>query len=152
MNKPFVFISLLSMSFFPAFLMAKTYCWEDAQGSTVCSDRLPKDAREVKVIPPPPPPAESPEEARRKLDLQIQQLNEVNEERLADKNEAAKKKAESKHRQTQCANARMNLTTISSRPPRTLYQTGDGKYKRFTAEERAEEIKLANEAIKKYCR
>jgi len=152
MNKFIALISLLSLSFLSTHLMAKTYCWKDDQGATVCSDTKPADGRDVKVMAPPPPPAESPEEARKKLDQQIQQLNEDNEKRLAEKKAAAEKQATGKHSKEQCANARKNLELINNRPPQTLFKTGDGEYKRFTPDERAEQIKQANEAIEKYCK
>lgn len=152
MNKLLAVISLLSFSFFSTSLMAKAYCWEDDQGVTVCSDKLPADVRDVKTMAPPPPPAESPEEARKKLDQQIQKLNETSEKQLQEKKAAAQQKAETKHNQQQCDNARSNLEIINNRPPQTLYATGSGEYKRFTPEERAQELKKFNEAIEKYCR
>jgi len=152
MNKVLAVISLLSISFFSASVTAKVYCWEDDQGATVCSDKLPADARDVKTMAPPPPPAESPEQARKKLDQQIQNLNETSEKKLEEKDAAAKKKAEAKHNKQQCDNARENLELINNRPPQTLYSTGSGEYKRFTPEERTQELKKFNDAVEKYCR
>ena len=152
MNKFLAVISLLSISFFSSFLMAETYRWVDDEGNTVYSQLPPPDGRNMKAIAPPPPPAESHEEAREKLDQQIKQLNEAGEKRLKDKEAAAKKQADAQHNKQQCTNARSNLEAINNRPPQTLFQTGDDEYKRFTPEQRAAQIKQANEIIKKHCR
>ncbi len=152
MNKSLAVISLLSVSFFSDFLMAQTYRWVDDQGTTVYSQQPPPDGRNMKAIAPPPPPAESHEEAREKLDQQIKQLNEAGEKRMLEKEAAAKKQADANRNKQQCTNARSNLEAINNLPPQTLFKTGDEEYKRFTPEQRAEQIRQANETIKKYCR
>jgi len=85
-------------------------------------------------------------------DQEIQNLNETSEKKLEEKDAAAKKKAEAKHNKQQCDNARENLELINNRPPQTLYSTGSGEYKRFTPEERTQELKKFNDAVEKYCR
>ena len=152
MSKSIATISILFVSFFSSFLMAQAYRWVDDQGNTVYSQLPPPDDRTVKNITPPPPPAESPEEAQKKLDGEINQLNEAGKKRAVEKQYAAKKQADVKYNRQQCDNARMNLEAISNRPPQTLFQTGDEDYRRFTPDQRAAQIKQANETIKKYCR
>ncbi len=152
MNKSLALISILSASFFSSFLMAQAYRWVDDQGNTVYSQQPPPDDRKVEVMAPPPPPAESPDEARQKLEGQIQQLDETEKKRGMEKQAAAKKQADANYRKQQCTNARMNLEAINNRPPQTLFQTGDEEYRRFTPDQRAAQIKQANETIRKYCR
>lgn len=152
MNKSIALVSIVSASFFSSFLMAQAYRWVDNQGNTVYSQQPPPDDRETKIMTPPPPPAESPVEAQEKLDGQIQQLDEAEKKRGMEKEAAAKRRADAKHNQQQCNTARMNLEAINNRPPQTLFQTGDGEYKRFTPDQRAEQIRQANETIKRYCR
>lgn len=152
MNKSIALASIVSASFFSSFLTAQAYRWVDDQGNTVYSQQPPPDDRETKIMPPPPPPAESPEKAQQKLDAQIWQLDKAEKERGKEKEAAAKKQADARHNQQQCNTARMNLEAINSRPPQTLFKTGDGEYRRFTPDQRAAQIKQANETIKKYCR
>ena len=152
MNKTVALVSILSVSFFSSFLMAQAYRWVDDQGNTVYSQQPPPDDRKVDVMAPPPPPAESPDEARQKLDGQIQQLDEAEKKRGMEKQAAAKKRADANYRKQQCTNARMNLEAINNRPPQTLFQTGNDEYSRFTPDQRAAQIKQANETIRKYCR
>jgi hypothetical protein len=152
MSKSFSIISILLVSFFSSFLMAQAYRWVDDQGNTVYSQLPPPDDRNVTTIAPPLPPANSPEEAQGKLDGQIKQMNEAEEKRAVEKQSTAKKQADVKYKKQQCTNARMNLEAINNRPPQTLFQMGDGEYKRFTPDQRAAQIKQANETIKMYCR
>jgi len=152
MNKSIALVSILSVSLFSSFLMAQAYRWVDDQGNTVYSQQPPPDDRKVEVMAPPPPPAESPDEARQKLEGQIQQLDETEKKRGMEKQAAAKKQADANYRKQQCTNARMNLEAINNRPPQTLFQTGDEEYRRFTPDQRAAQIKQANETIRKYCR
>ncbi len=151
MNKSIALVSILSVSFFSSFLLAQAYRWVDDQGNTVYSQQPPPDDRKIEVMTAPPPPAESPEQAQEKLDGQIQQLDEAEKKRGMEKQAAAKNRADAKFSKQQCSNAHMNLEAINNRPPQTLFETGDGEYRRFTPDQRAAQIKQANETIKKHC-
>ena len=152
MSKTLFIITILSTCFFSSGLTAQAYRWINDQGNVVYSQLPPPDNREVKVIEPPPPPVEESEMAQEKLDAQIKQLEETEQERKLNTQATAQREAEAKYNAQQCTNARQNLEAITNRPPQTLFKTGDGTYRRFTEEERAEQIKRANDIIEKYCR
>lgn len=152
MNKSLALISILSASFFTGLLLAQSYRWTDDQGNTVYSQIPPPDGREVKLVAPPPRPAELPENEQEKLEEQLKQVNEAEQKRQLERKALEEQRARDKYVKQQCTNARMNLETINNRPPQTQFQTSDGSYKRFTPEERAEQIKQATDTIEKYCR
>ncbi len=131
-------------------LQAAAYKWVDQHGVTHYSQQPPADA-EASVVAPPPPPAVSPEEARKKLDDQRQSLREADKARAkeAEKTKAARDQAAAKRRN--CENARRNLQLLKSGNPRKRYREADGTYKRFTEQQRQQQIEEARADIDKFC-
>jgi len=131
-------------------LAAKTYRWVDENGVTVYSQKPPPSGP-VTEIKPPPPPAISPEEAQRKLDAQLQTLEDAREDRELEKKETAEKKAETERKKSNCEAAQRNLAGLISRPHARTKGT-DGEYSYITEEARQEKIKEAKEHIKENCK
>jgi len=145
-------ISLILFSLlFAAGLNAGIYRWVDDQGNVVYSQTPPPDARPAEKLRPPPPPAEDPQTARQRLNEQLETLEKSAEERRKKKERLAKEKARQEQRQKACEIARKNLETLSTRPPNSLFKTGDGEYRRYTIEELEQKKAEMRKAIEKYC-
>ncbi|WP_456415459.1 DUF4124 domain-containing protein [Thiolapillus sp.] len=128
------------------------YRWVDDEGNVVYSQQPPPDDRSSKVIAPPPPPAEDSGNSLKKVRELNEKLDAAAEERNKAKEEKRKAKAEQKKRKERCATARKDLKTMNELPPNTLYGTPDGEWKRFTPEERTQQIDSLNKIIKKNCK
>ncbi len=74
------------------------------------------------------------------------------EERNETKEEKRKAKAEQQKRKERCIAARTNLKTLNEYPPNTRYGMPDGSWKRFTPEQRTEQINRLNKIIKENCK
>ncbi len=131
--------------------MAGMYRWVDDQGNVVYSQQPPPDNRDVRQIAPPPPPAEKTENASQSIRELQKKLDAAAQERRKAMDEKTKAKAEQAQRKKRCQAARQDLKTLNERPPNTLYNMPDGQWKRLTPQERAERIKILNDAIETNC-
>ena len=132
--------------------MAGMYRWIDDQGNVVYSQQPPPDNRDAREIAPPPPPAEKADKASQSIQELQKKLDAAAMERRKAAEEKKKAKAEQKQRKERCLAARQDLKALNERPPNTLYNMPDGQWKRLTPEERAERIKMLNEAIETNCK
>ncbi len=132
--------------------MAGMYRWVDDQGNVVYSQQPPPDSRNVREIAPPPPPAEKAENNSQSLQELQKKLDAAAQERHKAAEEKQKAKAEQEQRKKRCQAARRDLKALHERPPNTLYNMPDGKWKRLTPEERAKRIKTLKEAIETNCK
>ncbi len=128
------------------------YRWTDDQGNVVYSQQPPPDNRDARKIAPPPPPAEKTDKASQSIQELQKKLDAAAMERRKAAEEKKKAKAEQKKREARCQAASQDLKALNERPPNTLYNMGDGQWKRLTPEERAERIKMLNDAIETNCK
>jgi hypothetical protein len=151
--KPFP-VSLLLSTFLltGSHAMAGIYRWVDDQGQVVYSQTPPPGDREVSELAPPPPPAEAPDAALERIRSQTRKLEKASQERREEKAEKDKRKQEEKIRKKNCETARRNLETLKSRPPNTLYRTGEGEYRRFTIDELNQQIAEQEKLIRENCK
>ncbi len=129
---------------------AAMYRWVDENGVTQYS-QTPPPAQDADKLKPPPPPAESPQEARRRLDLQLQQIDDRREDRELADEERRRKEEERRIARKNCDSARTNLENLQS-ASRRLVRMHDGSYKRLTEEERQERMQKAREQIETNCK
>lgn len=131
-------------------LAAKTYRWVDENGVTVYSQKPPPSGP-ITIIKPPPPPAVSPEEAWSKLNARKQKLDDLNENRELEKQEASKKKRENEGLKSNCEAAKRNLAGYIARP-HARQKGADGEYGYISEEARQKKMKQAKEQIKENCK
>jgi len=124
----------------------------DDKGNVVYSQTPPTDGRETKMVAPPPPPAEDPEAAMQRIRSQSEKLEQASEARNKLREDRIKQKREAEERKKNCEIARKNLETLKSRPPNTLYQTGENRYQRFTMEELDQKMKEQEQIIEENCK
>ena len=135
----------------PAVALAGTYRWVDDEGNVVYSQTPPPDGREVREIAPPPSPAEDPAAARKRLKALTEEAEKSSQRRREQRESQNRKKAEAERRQKNCEAARYNLELFLNRPPNVLFKTGENEYRRFTPEERQQQIDKLQKIIEKNC-
>jgi len=143
-------VTLLILAGLATGSQAAMYKWVDGNGLTVYSQTPPASGQST-LIKPPPPPAETPEEAQKRLNQQIQKLDDAAEDREL----ASQKKGEEENQadvfRTNCANAESNLLNLEG-TPRKLMRKPDGEYVRLAEEERQKMIQEARDQIKQFCK
>ena len=132
---------LFALSLFSLNSTAGVYRWVDDQGNVVYSQTPPPDGRDAKLMAPPPPPAEDPEAAMERVRSQTEALDKASQERQKQLEERKKRAQLEAQRKANCEAARKNLETLRSRPPNTLYRTGEDEYRRFTIDELNQQMK-----------
>ena len=150
MEKILITLSL-AMLFGSVDLAAKTYKWIDDAGNVVYSQQPPPDNRETVRIGAPPPPAESPEEANKRLQEQMQRFESTREEKKAAREEATSTRVDAEKKAENCRNARANLQTLQNSPAARRFKTESGEYRKYTSEERAAKIKETEQQIETFC-
>jgi hypothetical protein len=145
--KPLVLLCLLLTA---ATTHAGMYRWVDEFGVTHYSQTPPPD-QDADKIAPPPPPAVDPEEARRRLDKQLQAVDDRREDRELAAEEKRRQKEALQIDQQNCANARANMEKLE-RSSNRLVKSPDGTYTRFSEEQRQQHIEKARTIIDKHCK
>jgi len=135
----------------PAVALAGTYRWVDDEGNVVYSQTPPPDGREVREIAPPPPPAEDPAAAKKRLEALTEEAEKSSQRRREQKEAQDRKKAEAERRRKNCEAARYNLQLFVNRPPNVLFKMGENEYRRFTPEERQQQIDKLQKIIEENC-
>ena len=149
MKLPMLF-SLMILAGLATGSLAGMYKWVDENGQTVYSQSPPASGQSTRVKPP-PPPAETPEEARQRLNLQLQKFQDKAEDiELAGQKEAKEEELTEVYK-SNCAAAQNNLFFLESNP-RKLVGQPDGTYVRLTEEERQQKMQEAREQVEKYCK
>ena len=130
--------------------LAAMYKWTDSEGNTVFSQTRPPDGREARTVAPPPPPAESPAEAQKRLHEMQQKLDDAREDRHLQAQQEQKALEEQHARQENCRKAKRNLQILEQRS-RQLINAGDGQYRRYTPEEKAQKAAEYEAVIRRDC-
>jgi hypothetical protein len=128
---------------------AGLYRWVDENGITQYSQTPPPDGQADRLKPP-PPPAEDPQAARRRLDQQLQQVDDRLEDRELAAQEKQRQDQERRARESNCQAARANLETLGG-PTNRVMLMPDGSYKRLTEEERQKLMDEARQQISENC-
>ncbi len=129
---------------------ADIYRWVDENGHTTYSQTPPPD-RNADKIRPPPAPSESPEQARMRLEEQLQRKDDYLEDRELAKDKRRKQQAEQDMRESNCATARKNHANLVA-AARRLVKMPDGEYRRLTEEDRQKLLRKAQADINDNCR
>ncbi len=129
---------------------AGMYKWVDEDGQTVYSQSPPAAGQSTRIKPP-PPPAETPEEARQRLNLQLQKFEDKAEDKELAGQKAIKEEELAEVFKKNCAAAQNNLFFLESNP-RKLVGQPDGSYVRLTEEERQQKMQEAREQVEKFCK
>ncbi|MBU0501400.1 MAG: DUF4124 domain-containing protein [Gammaproteobacteria bacterium] len=129
---------------------AAMYKWTDANGKTVYSQHPPPSGTSERIQTA-PTPSQSVTEAQKRLQEQLQRIEDRREDRhiAGDKDRAANTRAGLMARN--CETARKNLESLGG-PPNRVTRMADGSYKRLTPEERQKQIDEANKQIQENCR
>lgn len=128
-----------------------SYKWTDDDGNTVYSQIPPNDDRRVTRTDAPPPPAENPQDAQRELQQLQQRLEDAREDRQLQAEKQREATQQDSVREQNCRKARTNLRSLREKA-RQLINTGDGQYRRYTPEERADMEARYQEVIERNCR
>ncbi len=130
--------------------IAKTYKWVDEYGVTQYT-ATPPPSGNFKTIKPPSKPAVDPVKAQGDFEKRLKAFNErldVSKKAKKEADDLAAKKADAKKK---CAQAKNNLNLIQTKV-RVRYTEKDGSTRYLTDDERAANLKRAQEAIKSYCK
>lgn len=143
-------VTLLILAGLATGSQAAMYKWVDENGQTVYSQTPPASGQST-LVKPPPPPAETPEEAQKRLNQQIQKLDDKEEDR-----ELASQKKDEEQNQAEvfnanCAGAQNNLRNLEGNPRKMVGQS-DGTYVRLNEEERQQKMQEARDQIEKFCK
>ena len=130
--------------------LAKTYKWVDENGVTQYT-ATPPPKGDFKTIKAPSKPAVDPVKAKSDLQERLDGFNKRKDDANKAKKEAddlAAKAAESKKN---CEQAKKNLNLLKTKV-RVRYTEKDGSSRFLTDDERAENLKRAQDAIKSHCK
>ena len=103
------------------------------------------------MVAPPPPPAVSPEEARRQLQQQLKPVEESEAKKAAQRKKLAEEKMDGDLRKRNCEAARHNLRIWEGNPRMKTRDPETGEYRRWTEEERQENIAESKKQIEEFC-
>lgn len=129
---------------------AKTYKWVDENGATHYTATPPPNGN-FKTIKPPSKPAVDPVKAKGEFSKRIEAFNKRQEESNKAKKEADKLAAKKSEDKKNCAKAKKNLNLLQTKV-RVRYTDKDGSVRYLTDDERAANLKRAQEAMKSYCK
>jgi hypothetical protein len=129
---------------------ADIYRWVDESGVTVYSQWPAPSGDAVRVDTPTGPGEAERAAAEQRLQQQLEQLQDVADERKATAEERAQAAELARRRTDNCTKARNNLATLQNLGPR-MVRKPDGSYARMTQEEVAAEMRTAREQIDEYC-
>lgn len=127
-------------------LLAKTYKWVDENGVTQYT-ATPPPTGDFKAIKAPAKPAVDPAKAQSELEKRLEAFTKRKDEANKAQKEADEKATNDANKRANCEQARKNLTTINTK---VIARKADGSI--LTEKERADRVKKANAAIKKYCK
>lgn len=129
---------------------AAMYKWTDENGKTVYSQQ-PPPAGEVERVRTAPTPEQSVDAARKKLQEQMQRIEDRREDREIAKDKEGQARSKEDLAGQNCALARKNLEALNGSPNRVT-RLADGSYKRLTPEERQQKIDEATKQVRENCR
>ncbi len=129
---------------------AKMYKWVDESGVTQYTATPPPNG-DFKTIKPPSKPAVDPVKAKGEFDKRLENFNKRQEETNKAKKEADKKAAKKAEYKKNCDKAKKNLNLLQTKV-RVRYTDEDGSVRYLTDDERAANLKRAQEAVKSYCK
>jgi len=130
--------------------LAKTYKWVDENGVTQYTATPPPNG-DFKTIKPPSKPAVDPVKAQGEFDKRLEAFNKRQEKTQKAKKEADEQAAKKADAEKKCAQAKKNLNLFQVKV-RVRFAEKDGSARYLTDDERAANIKRAQEAIKSYCK
>ena len=130
---------------------AAIYHWVDDNGKVVYSQTPPADGRTYQKVDTPPPQPTDVKATEKRLEEARKIITEGSEARKKQRHEEAKRASEEEMRRKNCETARNNLKTLTSRPPNTLFNVGDGQFRRFTPEELKKRVETFKQFIKENC-
>lgn len=129
--------------------LAKTYKWVDENGNTQYT-ATPPPTGDFKTIKPPAKPAVDPAKAKSNLDKRLEDFNKRKDDTNKSKKEADKKAVNNSKLKANCDQAKKNLNLLKTKVRIRSSENGEGNF--LTDKERGDRLKIANEAIKKYCK
>ncbi|OGT89825.1 MAG: hypothetical protein A2286_13785 [Gammaproteobacteria bacterium RIFOXYA12_FULL_61_12] len=129
---------------------AAMYKWTDENGKTVYSQQPPPTG-EVERVRTVPTPEQSVEAARKKLQEQMQQIEDRREDREIAKDKEDQARSKDALAGQNCDLARKNLEALNGSPNR-LARMADGSYKRLAPAERQQKIDEATKQVRENCR
>ncbi len=129
---------------------AEIYKWTDATGETQYSQIPPPGGVKTEKIQGAPPPASDPDVTDESLQKQLDAMSKsITEKAEKDKEKEMEKQLAATNKRN-CVSSQDNLRKLEEGGGRR-YLTAEGEVKRFTEEERQQQISAAKEEIKKYC-
>ncbi len=131
-------------------LHAAMYKWTDENGKVVYSQSPPPQGKAEKIKPP-PQPVESSSAAQKKLQDQLQRLEDRREDRHLEGEKITKEKKKVKEDKAKCDKVKADLAALSGGPNR-LFRNADGNYQRMTTEEREKRIDDRKKYIAENCK
>lgn len=140
---------LLPLLLAPMHAPAAMYKWVDADGNTVYSQTPPPPGIESRQMSPAPPPADP--AAQQKLQGLQQQLEDAREDRALAAGKKAEADAEQGKREENCRRARQNLARLQGNPNQ-MARLPNGEYKRYTAEQREQQMQTQRDVIARDCK
>ncbi len=129
---------------------AQVYRWVDENGVTIYSQTRPTTGDAVEIITATPPPSREEATPAKRLDDQIQESAEKNDQAESDELKKEYEAEQARIKKENCQSATYNLKmyqTIGNR----IVKLPNGSYKRYTEEERQAKINESEEQIKKFC-
>lgn len=146
MNK----LALLPALMVTATLQAEIYRWVDENGVTVYSKMPPREGS-ADTVKTPPAPSTPPEAAQRRLETEMQQLEDYREARALAAEKKRKEQLNIQLFEDNCRIAKDNLDNLIA-AARRLVRMPDGSYVRLTEEERQRRMGVARNNIDEFCR
>jgi hypothetical protein len=125
------------------------YKWSDAEGEIHYS-QVPPQNREYEVIRPSIPSSAGAQQSRKRLQEQVQAMDESQQERADKKLDAEEWARIQQLRRENCATARQNLAKLQQGGEKR-YLTPDGQVIRLSEEERQRRIDETNKQIEENC-